>query len=56
MLINGTLNEQLARCDREIERCVLYLQNPENTDRSGAELGLIDWLINREDVLAEMRN
>lgn len=56
MLIHGTLDEQLARCNREIERCVLYLQNQESADRGGAELGLIDWLINREDVLAEMRN
>lgn len=55
MLIHGTLDEQLARCNHEIERCELYLQNPQNTDRVGAESGLLDWLITREDVLAEMK-
>jgi hypothetical protein len=53
-LIHGTLREQLARSEREIERCQAYLDNPENPDRFGAELGLLDWLVNREDVRAEI--
>jgi hypothetical protein len=55
MTIHGTLDEQLARCDREIARCLAYLSNPENPDRSGAELGLLDWMVNRQDVLAELK-
>ena len=52
--IHGTLAEQLARCDREIARCEEYLANPENPDRAGAEMGLLDWMVNRQDVLAEI--
>lgn len=54
MRTHGTLAEQLDRCNREIDSCTAYLNNPENPDRFGAELGLLDWLVNREDVLAEL--
>lgn len=54
--IYGTLEQQLSRCNLEIKLCESYLGNPENTDRAGAELGLLDWLVNREDVLVEMRD
>jgi hypothetical protein len=53
--IHGTLDEQLARCDREIRLREAYLSNPDNPDRSGAERGLLDWLVNRQDVLAELK-
>lgn len=54
MTIHGTLDEQLDRCDREIAGCESYLSNQDNPDRFGAELGLLDWLVNRQDGLAEM--
>jgi hypothetical protein len=55
MTIHGTLDEQLARCNHEIERCESYLSNPDNPDRFGAEFGLLDWLVNRQEVLAELK-
>jgi hypothetical protein len=55
MTIHGTLDEQLARCDREIRLCEAYLSNPDNPDRFGAELGLLDWMVNRQEVLAELK-
>jgi len=55
-ILHGTLNEQLERCEREIERCNLAMQDSNLTpaERVGAWQGWADQSVDRERILEEL--
>ena len=48
--------QKIARCDREIELCRDCMRDPSKShhERSGANLGEVDWLDSRLDWMKEL--
>lgn len=55
-IFTDNLFEQLARCDREMQACAQSACNQALTlaERDGAAMGVADWALTKDDVLAEI--